>query len=173
MLIEARGCFERTRGLHRPGTLGHSDLERRNEEKHISVWLLRAPGRFGQVGMCIEVRGTLGQRRQSPQRSPNLADTRAGSIDRRRQHAFDGRGGSNILARLDDRAGYHRHPVQQSVAVAPLCGLFATSRHSRALGVARAHSTVRLTRAAAVERRNGIGVNRGPFKRRSRLSAGR
>ena len=81
--IAAYGSFDGTRGFRQPGTLGHSDLERSNEEKHMHGWLLRASRLFGQVTAFIAAAGTLGHRRAV---GATIADSghhsRPGSIHR-------------------------------------------------------------------------------------------
>ena len=77
--------------------LARSDLGRGNEEERMHVWLLRASGLFGQVGMFIEAAGTLGQRRAVGVTIAESGITRRpGSIHRLPPHSFDVRGGSNI-----------------------------------------------------------------------------
>ena len=61
------------------------------------VWLLRAPGSLGQVGMFIGAAGTLGQRRAVGATIRRVGHhSRSGSIHRPSQHSFEAPEGFGI-----------------------------------------------------------------------------
>ena len=118
----------------RPGSVGRFDLGRGNEKNGASGYCGHR-GHLDQVGVRQRGNGlsrTAARLSQPSWRTLGL-------------HAFDERSGLDAVTRFDRRAGSHRHRARRSVAVAPLCGLFATASHSRTFCPARAHSRVRLT----------------------------
>jgi len=113
-----------------PGTFGRFDLGRGNEENQMPLWLLRTSRSFA-AGRYVH-RGSRHPRAAARNHRGIGHHARPGvnpSVDRslvRWVGLFDRR------ARLRRRAGCHRHRVRQSVAIAPLCELFATLCNSRA-----------------------------------------
>lgn len=170
VFIAAHGCFDGTRGFHPPGTLGRFDLGRGNEENQMPFWLLRtsrsfAAGRYVHRGSrhpraaARNHRGIGHHARAgvNPPVDPSLVRW-VGLFDRR--------------ARLDRRAGCHRHRVRQSVAIAPLCGLFATLCHSSAFSFPKgsfgrpSNTALQPSNGAFVVRaRSNIGVRIAPTTR--------
>ena len=133
MFIEGPLCFDGPRGFHQPVTLGRSDLGLATKKNKCTSGCYERRGSFGQVGVFIAPAGTLGRQRAVGAKVEASGTTRGpGSIHRLGLSLVRITGLFDRRARLDRRAGYHRHRVQRSVAAAPLCGLFETSWPSRA-----------------------------------------
>ena len=111
-------------------------------------------GCWRQVGVFIGPAGTLAQRRACRRRDNRGIEPRSRASVNSSLGPVLGRGLGLLSRRPSSRppCRFHRHRVQQSVAVAPLGGLFATSGFSRTCGPTIAHSsrlTTRCSRRAA------------------------
>ena len=109
MFIVAPRFFDGSRGFHRPGTFGHSDLDRGNEEKHIHVWLLRTSRLVGQVVAFLAAAGNARTAARSRRNDPgNGPHSRAGVHSSTAPAFVRSMRQLRHRARLDHRVSLHR-----------------------------------------------------------------
>ena len=127
MFIESAGSFAR-RGMSRAlGCISGLRSRARQRAKNKSSRLLRASGSCGSGRRRLR-----GIRPSRTAARHQRADGEASSPG-----SFAPWGSSTIATRLERRARRHRSSCQRSVTIAPLCGWFDTSYHSRASRLAR------------------------------------
>ena len=135
------------RGVHRGAVLLRRPA-RVSRSGHTRAFRFRAHQRKERASGCCGHRGHLDQvgvRQRGNGISRAAARLSQASWRTLGLHAFDERCGLDAVTRFDRSAGSHRLRARRSVAVAPLCGLFATASHSRTFCPEGAHSRVRLT----------------------------